>query len=505
MADPVETEIKLIARPAMLEALRDHPALRGAETAAVLANTWFDSEQGDLHRAGATLRIRDRGGHREQTLKLASPAGGGVRRREWNAAATSDQPDLALLPAKPRAQLKCLLEDRPLVPVGTAQVRRLEREVGHGGSVISLAFDEGEITAGGRSEPVCELELELRSGRLADVLTMALALPLGPHLQWSVRSKSDRGRALASGTAPPALQAPPIVLDPAMTPAAAFRAIGWSGLGHFLANLQPVIDTGAPVAIHQSRVALRRLRAAIKLFRPVVHDARADLLRDALGTVARGLAPARELHVLHEQLAAAAQARSLDAKELLAHVGVLEAAAAGTARTVLASEECQYLLFEFAHWLEAGDWTVSAAQRPREDTMRAFGSHALCRLRRKLRDRHGALAGMDDARRHRIRLGAKQLRYVVQFLDTVWPSQPGRRRFAAALGRLQDTLGALNDTAVAQAQRGHVLAGLDEARAGRLGHRYDTLMEARAEAEAHLLERAQRSFDLIVSADPWWK
>ena len=80
MADPVESEIKMAASPAMLEALRTHRLLAGAEQSTTLVTTYFDTPGGGLRQGGASLRIRHGAKAREQTLKLNAPGGSSVRR-----------------------------------------------------------------------------------------------------------------------------------------------------------------------------------------------------------------------------------------------------------------------------------------------------------------------------------------------------------------------------------------------------------------------------------------
>ena len=102
MTQPIETEIKLAATPAMLGKLRSHPMLAGAEQTDTLVTTYYDTTGARLRRGGAALRIRDSGKGREQTLKLTLPGGKSVQRSEWNEVATSDLPEPAGFPLKPR-------------------------------------------------------------------------------------------------------------------------------------------------------------------------------------------------------------------------------------------------------------------------------------------------------------------------------------------------------------------------------------------------------------------
>lgn len=295
MVQPVETEIKLTASPAMLEQLRTHAKLAGADHTTSLVTTYFDTTGGRLRRGGAALRVRDGAKGREQTLKLVSPGGSSVRRGEWNVATTSDLPEPCGFPAKARTALVRLLDGAPLEPVATTRIERTTRRLHHGGSAIEIAFDLGAIQTGDREASVCELELELVEGRFADILALALQLPLGPELSWSVSSKAERCHALAFDLQPAAVHARPVKLSPGMEVARGFQAIAWNCLDQLLTNYPQVVASGDPESLHQSRVAIRRLRATFSLFGDVVDDEAAPVLRAELKAVAKELGPARDL------------------------------------------------------------------------------------------------------------------------------------------------------------------------------------------------------------------
>jgi triphosphatase len=75
----------------------------------------------------------------------------------------------------------------------------------------------------------------------------------------------------------------------------------------------------------------------------------------------------------------------------------------------------------------------------------------LTRRWRKVRKKGKALAQLDARSRHKLRIQAKKLRYAAEFFSSLFTSKRGGKRrgqFLAALERLQDGLGDLNDIAV---------------------------------------------------------
>ena len=88
------------------------------------------------------------------------------------------------------------------------------------------------------------------------------------------------------------------------------------------------------------------------------------------------------------------------------------------------------------------------------------------------------------------------MRYGVEFFAGLYPeAAPARKRFAAALENMQESLGHLNDIAIARELIDRL--GLVPA-AGAVA-----LTPHPAEEEAHLAE-AQAQFDLLEEAGPFW-
>ncbi|GAC1405161.1 MAG: inorganic triphosphatase [Novosphingobium sp.] len=502
---PLETEIKLAATPAMLEGLREHPALAGTDQANTLVTTYFDTADRRLMRAGASLRMRETGQAREQTIKLPARTDSIVVRGEWTVPALGDAPDIGGFAEEPRSALQRLLDGAELQQIAETRIERTVRRIQHGPAEIEIAFDQGRICAGIAEAAVCELELELVSGALADLLDLALALPLGPDLQWSVASKSARALALADGTAAVAARAGSAAVSRDMDTARGFSAIAWSCLSQLLENAPLVVSIGDPEALHQSRVAIRRLRAGLGLFGPLFeHDAQAEVMNLELKAAADALGPARDAHVLLERLAAAPADKAQDAAELLDHVRSVAERTMQSAQAFLAGGEFQALLFTFAVWVERGDWLNQAcrAQLPQ------FAAKALRKRRRKIRHMGLDPAAMTVDGRHVLRIAVKKLRYAADFLAPLYRSQRAEKqldRFKDAAAKVQDRLGELHDLDVLAAGREALFAGCEPIGAARLSAQLDHLIPSLAERHDKLLKRAGKALARLDACEPWWK
>jgi triphosphatase len=499
MGGSEEIELKLAASPAMLRQLRDHPLLAGDGRELTLATCYFDTAAASLHAGGATLRVRSGGSQDEQTFKFAGKSGAGVRRGEWNVPVGGPVPEVAAFPPDVRRRIEALIGEEALLPRAVTRIERTTRRLRFGRSAIELAFDAGTIEAGDRSEPVCELEMELIEGDAADLFALAGELPLGPELAWSAQSKGARGQALAFDLPFAAVRAAEAPLSPRMGVSEGFRAIAWSCLGQLLGNCGEVVRSGDPDAIHQSRVAIRRLRAAFSLFGHSVADARSPIFRAEWNATAASLGPARDLHVLIERVEAAVAESGADADELLQRLRGQRAAATRAAQAALAGTAFQHLLVRFAEWLERG---MPEAEEP----LTAFAGDVLGRRRRKLAKAR-PLTALPDDDLHDLRIKGKKLRYAAEFFAALYPdekSAKARRQFGKALGKLQDHLGSVHDLAVAHDQRETLFAELEPITAAGLSAQLAELLDNHGPSRKQLVRRAGRALDRVADAPAWW-
>jgi triphosphatase len=109
-------------------------------------------------------------------------------------------------------------------------------------------------------------------------------------------AKSERGYRLLDPVQG-SVKAEPVELDRQMSPITAFKAIAYSCLRHFRLNETIFATRQNAAALHQTRVALRRLRSACSLFKPIIRDTEATRLQDELKWLASVLGEARNIDV----------------------------------------------------------------------------------------------------------------------------------------------------------------------------------------------------------------
>ena len=299
-SQPKEIELKLRVAPEDIVALRNHPHFASAlhdPTRETLDSVYFDSEDRFLRDHGLTLRVRHIGDKRVQTIKTAYHGSGCFERSEWEQAIEGDQPDLARVTDTALGPL--LTDDvcSALKPVFETRIERTAYHLNGNDTDIVMAVDEGQIVATDTSCPVSEIELELKHGNPAQLFKIARDITDIVPAELDVKSKSERGYDLIEKTPVTAEKACDPELNAGMSTGRAFTLIGRACLRHLIVNV-PATKNRNSEALHQMRVALRRLRAAISSFSDVVSDDRINTIKTELRWLAQEFGPARDLDTL---------------------------------------------------------------------------------------------------------------------------------------------------------------------------------------------------------------
>lgn len=514
---PRESELKLDIDPDDLDRLRRHPLLESANGSAdALTSVYYDTSDYALRTAGLSLRVRSSKGRHVQTIKRGGSATGMFARDEWERAIESNAPDLD---AAAKTPLGSLLDRdgvrADLKPVFTIQVTRTVREVEHGGSAIEVALDEGTIAAGARVVPLYELECELKRGKVADLFDLARRLAGDTPLRLGTASKADRGYALLESAELKVTKASAVALQRGLPTSEAFQTIARACLRHLLLNEPVLLSAPQPDAIHQMRVALRRLRAALSLFKQVTIDAQVEVLKAELRWLTGELGRARDLDV---QLA---RFRGLADELPQAKAGLYEICLGlerqrkqvyRSALDAVRSDRFRRLIFDSSNWIEAGGWLGSGDPALRDQPIEHFAAAELARRRRRVKKVGATLSHLDPHARHALRIRIKKLRYATEFLADVFDTKRARRRRKAslsALTTLQDKLGELNDIVVLQTQ-GDELVRLTRRRGSKQSNEeaaaaLDIVATHQAAHAKALLDAAIDAYDEFADTKPFWK
>lgn len=190
----IEFELKFRTDPQTLQAMRQ--TISGEETVFQMETTYYDTPDGALSRRHYTLRRRMENANSVCTLK--TPADGlGRREFEWNCPSVEEAiPKLCKLSGI--ADLPDLLKDGVTAVCG-ARFTRIAKTVKLPGCIVELALDSGVLIGGGREQPLCEAEVELKSGSREAAVAYAMQLAAAFGLAQEKHSKFRRAQALAKG------------------------------------------------------------------------------------------------------------------------------------------------------------------------------------------------------------------------------------------------------------------------------------------------------------------
>lgn len=392
------------------------------------AITWHDTAEWALARRGVALAAVRTGSAASWMLERLRPLAG-----EAAVLGQAVSPDL-------------LGEDLPADTRPVGSFRGTLRQNDAAGGPIRLVT--GLLDVGDTTRAVAHLSI-------GGVAAVGLGFDLATRWATNVAPSGLAAAALFLVGAPvpgPLLGAPVLHADLTVSAAMALVCGHLAGVIRHYAPLAAGRDGVEPV--HQMRVAVRRLRSALKLF----HDATACPemadLATRLRELGRVLGPARDWDVFVDGLGAAVQAAfpgDAAVRRLLAAAVRRRSAGYDGLRAYLGSAAFRKLDILLAccaagrpwdHGVDAGRQAILVGP------LRDMAVRALTRRRRRLLGAGDDIGGLATPALHAIRLQAKRLRYAAELFAPLYGRRDARR-FLRRLSALQEHLGHLNDGAVA--------------------------------------------------------
>jgi len=475
----------------------DGVASLGQQEVHDLEAVYFDTAGMDLHRHGISVRRRtggvDDGWHLklpredDRRTELHVPLGRAVR----------------TVPSRLLEPVRAIVRDRPLQPVATVRTHRLQQAVLDDAGLALATLCDDRVVAQSLLAPDRELawrevELELEEGRAADLLerlevplleggavvsasTSKVRRVLGDvaHHRDDTGSPTGRGRRRGRRTT-----AGTVLLQHVQDQVAA------------IVRQDRGVREGDRRAVHQLRIAARRLRSALDAFAPLTVAGANDLVIGELQWVGQVLAPARDAEVLRQRLDALVGDQPAElvlgpvASRIDRDLSKARRAGAEAADEAMRSERYYRLLDLLDDLVEAPQWSDLAGERADEVLPPLLEKSA--RAVRKATRRARAADGADrDPALHAVRKKAKRLRYAAESAQHVLG--PGARKVAHRAKKVQSALGEHQDSVVARAALRQW--GIDAHREGDNAFTFGLL---------HALERergrlAEETFDSVVA------
>lgn len=510
-----EIELKFLIASDEMQRFQRHPLVKALTRqklpAQRLLSIYYDTPDCALHKQRVALRLRHVGRRWIQTVKTEGRVSAGLHERpEWECDTTKDTfvfdtiPDPAVREFFADEQLQ-----RALQPVFVTEFTRVRRILELASSdVVECSLDRGEIRAGDERLPICEIELELKSGKPTRLFEFTLSLQDTLSLKLENVSKAERGYQLVTHTASVPVKAKTLELDTSLSVREAFIRIFQSCMEHLQANEEGLLrgDNDSEF-VHQMRVALRRARSALRMFSSILSSEKTEAVSQELRWLASALNGARNWDVFvlttlppilvgfpdHQGLA-----------WLHTHSATIRQYSNAQARDAVASPRYQRFLLTLGAWLcTLAEPTASAngAAKSGDTDLCAFAETILQKRHRQLKKRGKHVTTLSPAERHAVRIAAKKLRYAAEFFSSIYPGKR-TRKYIGALAALQDVLGTLNDSATTETLLQEIVAAEDMA-----AHQHPegiVLGWVQGATHARLAELA-RTWDAFIEQKPFWR
>ena len=420
-----------------------------------LETVYFDTPDLRLARWGVSLRYRAGEGW---TLKLSpSPVRGEGQGEGREPAGLLERDEITFSggPKKPPAAavalVRAYVRKSELVPVARlSTIRRRVRLVGaDGGRLAEVVDDEVSVRDGRRvAARFREIEVELAGANGSE----AVVAPLVERLRSAGAGAPDPTPKHIRALGPRAMEPPevaPLPVNPESPAREVIRTVLSESVAAILRN-DPIVRLGTdPEAVHQERVATRKLRSHLRTFGPLLELEWTEPLRAELGWLGMALGSVRDREVLLERLRE--RAKSLpasDARSAASLLHILEIEIESLRKKLDAD-------LESTRYIELLEQLVAAAQSPActLDADQAASAVLPPLATGPWRRLRGAVRQLPeqptDPELHRIRILAKRARYAAETVAPVLGS--GATAFAKAAAKLQTILGEHQDSVTAQA------------------------------------------------------
>lgn len=161
----------------------------------VLGNTYYDTPERFFAHEQMGLRMRTANTRYEMTLKTAGKVVDGVHiRPEYNLPLNEPKPDFAQLNAYFQLGFENAAQiNAELLPTFSTDFTRHIWLVNYQQSQIEIALDQGNIRNPLGECEICELEFELKTGQVKDILALIAQMPVMQGIWFSDLSKAQRG------------------------------------------------------------------------------------------------------------------------------------------------------------------------------------------------------------------------------------------------------------------------------------------------------------------------
>lgn len=339
-----------------------------------LGNTYFDTPDNWLRQHDIGLRIRRFDDVYVQTVKTSGRVVAGLHQRpEYNAEHVSNDPQLTLHPSDiwPAGKDVSTLQSE-LQPLFSTNFTREQWLIGMpDGSQVEVAFDQGMVEANGKQDPICEVELELKSGQTDALFTLARSFSEDGGMRLGNLSKAAKGYRLAMDYSGDEVKPLTLVAtDKNDTVESCFINSLEHALSHWHYHEQIYSERDSIEAVHEIKNSISFIRQILTVYGGVVPRRASAILRQELKWLEQELEWLHEFDCLEDLLEDKGHAlRKLDARKFL--VGELKALQEQLPDReqileLLNSARYTGLLLDLSRWILTRGWQPFLDDKSRE-------------------------------------------------------------------------------------------------------------------------------------------
>ena len=371
-----EIELKFFVSPEFSDTLREKIAQSKVlqHSCRELGNTYFDTPDNWLRQHDIGLRIRRFDDVFVQTVKTAGRVVAGLHQRpEYNAEHNSNTPDLTLHPGDiwPNGKDVTTLQQE-LSPLFSTNFTREQWLISMpDGSQIEVAFDQGKVEAGDKEDPICEVELELKSGQTDALFTLARDFSDSGGMRLGNLSKAAKGYRLAMGYEGDDIKEMTLVeTDKNDTVESCLINSLEHALSHWHYHEQIYSERESIDALHEIKNSVSFIRQILTVYGGIVPRRASAILRQELKWLEQSLEWLKEYDYLEDLLEDKGHAlRKLDARKFLVAELKLEQEMLPPREEILEQlHSARYtgLLLDLSRWILTRGWQPFLDDKSRE-------------------------------------------------------------------------------------------------------------------------------------------
>ena len=308
-------------------------------------------------------------------------------------------------------------------------------------TAIEVCLDDGVVSTVDQSEKICEVEFELKSGSAEQLILFTQEWVKKYQLWLDVRSKAQRGNLLvAQQKTSPAIKASTLLINKKSTTDSALRQMIANTLQHLLPNAAFIAEGVAePEHIHQARVAIRRLRSALKIFGSWSSETN-DRWETQLAEIFRMLGDSRDIDAIREDVLPQLVADGAPFCEL-----IVKQTSKENKQTLFIKPEHTCLLLQLLAFTYHNPENLDQ----KKTQLKKKISKTLTPMHKKLIENANNFKKLSIEERHRTRKRAKRLRYSIEFISSLYDTEI-TASYLNELQCVQEKLGQYNDLHIAE-------------------------------------------------------